>query len=438
MQFASGWVVPLFFASLYLSWRDRRPWLLTLAAWTFCGAFYTSAYVAYFLLMTSGMSAALIVLQQPRDAPEAALALAERLRSWPGRQIALWIGATALPFLLLGAGAYGYRLAARDVGMGSLGDMLTYQASIWSWIRPDGANLVWRAFATALPADPVAPWEKQFFLGWIALACMLVPLVPGIPLRQDGPVPPRVLRAAAGAVLLSIVLVSHFPVAALNAPFHLAFRFLPGFSALRASGRIALVVAAMSSLVAAVMVEEMRQVRPIAAGIVAALLMLEAVTPIPPVADRCEGDRPWQSLQPRLCELAHSADAGTLLFLPMDEISFDRIFAQVPEMTLALECGVATINGYTGREASSVVPLLHGDSGRLNCAAARDAIQAAANASRKGTLVYVEESGPLGAPGYPLQQVTDCFAGCIAQTAPIRVEGRRGTAISLAAHCPAR
>jgi len=58
LQFASGWVVPLFYASLYLAWRQRRPWLLALAAWTVCAAFYTSVYVAYFLLLASMVAVA--------------------------------------------------------------------------------------------------------------------------------------------------------------------------------------------------------------------------------------------------------------------------------------------------------------------------------------------------------------------------------------------
>ena len=434
LQFASGWVVPLFYASLYLAWRQRRPWLLALAAWTVCAAFYTSVYVAYFLLLTSAIAALLIAFQLRREPLDWVRAVFERIRSWRWALAALWIAAVAAPLLLMVAGLYGYRQAARGMGPGNREEMFVYQASIWSWIRPERDGLVWNRLADAFPADPVAPWEKQFFLGWVALACVVFVLVGRAPL--ESPLPRAALRAAAGTVLLGILLVSHFPFRPLNWPFLAALKLLPGFATLRASGRIALVLSAIAACVAAAVIEDLRRTRPFLAGIAAALLLLESLTPVPALADRCETERPWKALGPPLCRVARESGAGTLLFLPMDAISFDRIFAQVPEMTAALDCGLATINGYSGREAPGVAPLLHGDPSRFNCSAARRAIDEARRASGNGAVVYLEESGPLGKPGYAAVDVESCFSACLTGTSPIEVEGRRGTTFSIAAERP--
>jgi hypothetical protein len=170
---------------------------------------------------------------------------------------------------------------------------------------------------------------------------------------------------------------------------------------------------------------------PFAAFVLAAGLVLEATPPLPPIADRCQADRPWRALEPALCRVSRDQSAGTLLFLPMDEISFDRIFDQVPEMILALDCGVATINGYTGKEPPAVAPLLHSDPAHFNCAAARSAVEAAAAHSGKNTLVYLEEAGPLGPPAYPPASVADCFSSCLAGQNSLAVEGRKGRVLVL-------
>src|SRR5207248_11722774 len=93
LQFASGWVVPLFLASLYLAWRQRRPWLFAVGAWTLCFAFYTSVYVAYFLLLASAMAAALLALQLPREPADWGRASFEQIFSWRRSVTAVWIAA---------------------------------------------------------------------------------------------------------------------------------------------------------------------------------------------------------------------------------------------------------------------------------------------------------------------------------------------------------
>jgi hypothetical protein len=160
-------------------------------------------------------------------------------------------------------------------------------------------------------------------------------------------------------------------------------------------------------------------------------LVAEALPPMPPVVDRCEADRPWIALQRPLCAMARAHDAATLFFVPAEEISLSRIFDQVPEMTLALECGLNTINGYTGKEAPHVAPLLHADPSRFACAAAGAALDTAMRASGKGALIYVEREGPLGAPFYSADEVAKCFKACLIAREVLTMPGRSGEALAL-------
>jgi len=124
---------------------------------------------------------------------------------------------------------------------------------------------------------------------------------------------------------------------------------------------------------------------------------------------------------------------ATLFFVPAEQISLNRIFDQVPEMTLALGCGLNTINGYTGKTAPLVAPVLQAEPSRFACAAARTALDAAMRASGKGALIYVEKEGPLGAPAYTVDEVATCFGPCLLSREAIAVTGRAGEALVLSA-----
>lgn len=425
IQFANGYVIVLMLALLYRGFREARPWLLTGFVWAFCCAWYTAFYTAYFTLLVSVLAIGLWTLAGPRDAAKKASRLWAAFRAFPRAARAGWIACAITPAALVAVGAYHYVLAARVVGPGDPAEALVYQATIWSFLRPDVENLLWRRFSGLLPTDPVAPWEKQLFLGWIALACVAVVLV-WRRASADGPVSRRTAGAAAASVLLCILLVARFPVELLNRPYEFAVRHLPGFGALRASGRIALVLSALTSLSVAVMLEAALVRLPFLAGLLAAGLVLECTPITPPIADRCQADRPWQTLEPRLCQEARRENVGTVLFLPMDLTSLDRIFDQVPEMTLALECGMSTINGYTGHEAPWAAPLFHSDPRHFNCSAARQAVTAAAHKSGKDTLVYLEEYGPLGPPAYRPEVVPACFSSCLRSRTDVDLVSRRG------------
>lgn len=428
IQFANGWVIALIFALLYRAFHDARPWLLVAAAWSLCCAWFTALYVMYFSVVVALLATGLWVAQGPRDALARTYAVVARARSMRARERLGWVLLMGVPIALMLYGAYHYRLAARVVGPGDPEEALFYQPSLWSFLRPDSGNLLWGRFAGLLPSDTVAPWEKQLFLGWLALGCL--PFALAWPTEESG-VSRRALRSACLAVLIGALLVAHFPSEMFNKPYLFALHHLPGFAALRVTGRIALVLSALSAFLSATVVQGASRRAPFAAGALALGLMLEATPPLPPIVDRCEADRPWNALEPSLCRATQEYSAGALLFLPMEAISFERIFDQVPEMTLALNCEVATINGYTGKEAPIVAPLLHSDPARFNCTAARAAIDAAAASSRKNTLVYLEEVGPLGPPGYPSSAVAECLSTCLSGRSQIIVEGRKGQLLVL-------
>ena len=171
LQFASGWVVPLFYASLYLAWRQRRPWLLALAAWTVCAAFYTSVYVAYFLLLTSAIAALLIAFQLRREPLDWVRAVFERIRSWRWALAALWIAAVAAPLLLMVAGVYGYRQAAR----GWVPEIARRCSSTRRASGPGSAPsaMAWSGIGWRTHSPPIRsrPGRSSFFsAGWLSPA----------------------------------------------------------------------------------------------------------------------------------------------------------------------------------------------------------------------------------------------------------------------------
>ena len=195
-------------------------------------------------------------------------------------------------------------------------------------------------------------------------------------------------------------------------------------------------VSALSTLLGAVATEKVWRRQRALGALLGAALVMEVLPPLPPVADRCEADRPWKALEPPLCAKARTHGARTLFFVPGELISLDRIFNQVPEMTLALDCGLNTVNGYTGRFAPLMVPVQNADPSHFACPAARNVLSAAMRSSGSGALIYVEKEGPLGTPGYPVDDVAECFRSCLIERDAVAVPGRRGEALVLAASPP--
>ena len=234
------------------------------------------------------------------------------------------------------------------------------------------------------------------------------------------------LLCAAIAVPLTIVLLSDMPTPFdfLERPAALAREFLPGFGAIRASARICLVLSFLSSFVGATWVDFWSGVAnvPLRAGLVLALVLAaENVTPIPPVADRCASDRSWLTIQPRLCALAKRTGAGTIAFLPAEMNSVERAFAQVPAMTIALGCGLRTINGYTGYAPPWLAPVFNADPTVFPCHAFASLVDGATTASHRSTMVWIEREGPLGAPAYSPERVTECLSACTNGSPPVRL-----------------
>jgi hypothetical protein len=429
LQFAAGWIIPLFFLCVFEFAREGRWRCLVAATWVLGFAWFMSLYVAYFLVLIAAFVAALAT--RWKESARAAARIRE-LRGWRPLLFALLV---LPPLAAIAIGAYHYRLAGAVVGSKNLPEALYYQGTLWSWIRPDTSNLLWRRFGLLVPGDSGGAQEKQLFLGWIALLCAGAFLVRGRASGDHGRLNSRLLFACSLSLLVAIVLVSHFPrpFSALNGVYLLAFKFLPGFGALRASGRIALVVSALSCLLAAAAVETVWRRNRALGLLLGAGLLAEALPPLPPVADRCQADRPWEALQRPLCAKARANGVATLFFVPAEQISLNRIFDQVPEMTLALGCGLNTINGYTGKTAPLVAPVLQAEPSRFACAAARTALDAAMRASGKGALIYVEKEGPLGAPAYTVDEVATCFGPCLLSREAIAVTGRAGEALVLSA-----
>ena len=428
IQFSAGWIVPLFFTFMFHGIVERRArWSIT-ALWTLVFAYYLAVYYAYFLLLLAAPFS-VVALVAGRKSPQR-----DRfdVREPRASQLALGALATLVPVGLLACGTRHYLAAARVLGGGSPSDALTYRASLWSWLRPNPGNLLWGHFAHAVPQDAVAPWEKNTFIGWVALAlCLATPVVAWrhrpfrdwLARRRAHTVG---LLCAAIAVPLTVILLSDMPPPFdfLETPAALAREFLPGFGAIRASARICLVLSFLSSLVGATWVDFWSGVAnvPLRAGLVLALVLAaENATPIPPVADRCASDRSWLAIQPEVCALAKRTGAGTIAFLPAELNSVERSFAQVPAMTLALGCGLRTINGYTGYAPPWLAPVSNADPAVFPCHAFASLVDAAETASHRSTMVWVEREGPLGPPAYSLERVTECLSPCTNASPPVRL-----------------
>jgi len=429
LQFACGWIIPLFFLCVFEFAREGRWRWLAGATWVLAFAWYMAVYVAYFLLLVGGL-VALFAVRWNADLKAKARDLAAQISA---ARALLFAAAVLLPVGAIAVGAYHYRLASAVVGGKDLVEALMYQGTIWSWLRPDGSNLLWGRFAPLIPNDAVGAQERQLFLGWIAFLCAGVLTLRAGGAAVHGRLTPKLLLASGLLLLAAIVLVSHFPpsLAALNGIYRLAFKLLPGFGALRASGRIVLVLSAFSSLLGAVATEKVWRRQRALGLLLGAALVAEALPSLPPVADRCEPDIPWKALQEPLCAKARAHDAATLFFVPVELISLSRIFDQVPEMSLALRCGLNTVNGYTGRLAPLMVPLHQADPSRFACAPAHTVLDAAMRASGKGVLIYIEREGPLGTPAYSTDSVARCFQSCLAAREPICVTGRCGEVLAL-------
>jgi hypothetical protein len=450
IQFAAGWVVPLFFTLLVRGLVDRKARWLIASLWTLVFAYYLAVYYAYFLVLLTGPLVVMMALWRDTDVRPYLRSFWARLRHQPRLPLALGAVATATPFALLAYGTHRYLAAAQVLGGGNPGEALVFRASLTSWLRPDTRNVLWGRFADLVPPDPVAPWEKNVFLGWLALAlCLALPLALRYPParrwldeRSRRSMPGAdVLICAALIVPLTIVFFSAMPepLRVLEIPSALARRFFPGFGALRASARICLVLSFFTAFIASTWVEFLwsrasrgKWLRA-AAVVVAAGLVLENVPPTPPVADRCGSDRSWLAIQPTICALAKERGAGTVAFLPTEFTNLDRMFAQVPAMTLALNCGLRSVNGYTGYAPPRLVPLLaNPDPKHLRCPALASLLDQARSASGKPILIWIDVEGPLGPPLYPLESVSRCLLPCLGRGAPVQVnvEGRTGLVLT--------
>jgi hypothetical protein len=435
VQFAAGYLTPLFFALLYRGLCDRRAIWLAGALWTFVAAFFLSVYIAWFLAIVTAVTLFCVALLQIRTLRVDLRALGSDFAAADRRRESIAACVAMVPAAaLLAWGAAHYAAASRELGGGDPEDAIFYGASLWGWLRPDPRNWVWGRFAELFPPERHAPWEKLSYIGWAAvLSCGITPLL--LRRRADAlPVHRSVLIAAALVVPLAILFVSEEPrgLEFLELPMRWARAHVPGVAAIRATGRISLVVSFFSSFVAATWVHRLARARrapwTVAAAGLAALLLLENLAPAPPVADRCADDRPWVEIEPPICRVAESRGVGTLAFLPAEQTSMYRIFSQVPAMTLAMNCGLRTINGYIGRWPERLLPIVNASPAALPCAALARAIDAAQAKLRQPTLIYVEQQGPLGMPRYGASAVGQCLSRCLADAAPVEIAGgdRRG------------
>lgn len=420
IQFSNGYLVPLLLVLLLKAFELRRPLLLSLAALVFALGFHQSVYIVYFSLLVGVVCVVIATVLAPRRI----WGVVRSLRSMASSGEAKWallVLLASLGFVLWGA--LHYKSAHTVLGGGDPNESLIYRSMLASWFRPSPDNLLFGRFSSYFPNEPTAPWEKNLFMGWLSLALAAAAVLRPRPNQHLSPI---VVRALVLSAFLLMLFVSDFPSPFdfLERPFVWAQHHMPGFSAMRVSGRVVLVLSFIFALVAFDFAQSLPKGR--ISGALVMGLVLEALPPTPATAERCQADQTWHQLGSKVCELASQRQVGATLFLPADRTDFDRIFNQVPEMLESMSCKLPTLNGYTGHMPPASQPLFLHDPKSFDCEGVSRQVKRAATASGKPVLIYLERKGPLGAPAYPEESVKACFAACTKHEQVITLPTREG------------
>jgi hypothetical protein len=417
IQFAAGWVIPLFFALVWLALEEKRPLLLAAAAWVFAWTWFVCVYLCWFLIFVGCGVALLATLAAPKATLQT-LVVFSRSGSLRERVAAVVLLSTAIALVGWGVWHYWVYLDARATGAE---EALIYAPQRPAWFQPDARNLLWGRFHGHFPSETEAPWEKQLYLGWLLLGCVLICGIWALrPIPGEGE-QARLRRITLGSIawlvpiIIEVFSLHQGRLRWMDTVLAFLYKYIPGMQAIRAPGRIALVLLPLCALAGVVLLQRLwiwGASGKVLSALLGALLVAENLPPSPPIVNRCEIDRPWTELKQPLCSEARLRDAGALLFLPMEASSFDRIFGQVPAMHLALQCGIPTLNGYSGRTGATAEPLMHPTAPGLACEPLQRALDSAGDRTGNGTLIWLEKRGPLGPPSWTEEELRACLGSC--------------------------
>lgn len=418
IQFAAGYPIPLFFTALYFAFHRRRPWALVLASWTFLFTWYFSLYTAIFLALGT-VFLAVVGLLLPGGRPEIIRSGRYYLRN--GKTHPRQALAIVLCCLIAGALLVPSALAYLDVhqqfGAASETEVRIYWGNFASWFRPPPQHTLLGDIYSLFPAESGAKWEKKAFLGWLGLAGLLLPLI-GLLIRGKGIylLWPRSLVKVSGAGAAIILIFSSYGGTWAEAPFWFLHDHFPGLSGLRAPTRVAFIVSWFVTICVAAHLDHLLRrgsgARWLALGF-GLILLAENIAPLPRIADRCKDERIWKRTERHLCPQIPKNEVGTLLFLPANIHSVDRIVQNSLAMQLSLTCDLNVVNGYSGRRPKLIAPLLGSSHREFPCQAVRKILDQAHQATGKGVLLFVDRKPPLGPPGYPTSTIETCLDSCL-------------------------
>lgn len=438
IQFAAGYVIPLFFTSLSFAWHLRRPWALVLVAWTFLFAWYSSLYTAVFLVLGSLVVGAFELLL-----PGGARRAARTLR-WAGlflvarrRQAVAIVALCVLALALIMPSALVYLEVQRGYGPASKVEVRNYQGDVFSWVRPPPGHLVLGRFHDAFPAQSGSLWEKRPFLGWLGFLGLLLPVGGWLVGRRGRRAPwsrPTVAVAAAGLLLIGVFSsypgwwpeLTTFGISLWEAPFWAVQRTFPGLGGLRVPTRISFVVSWFVVLCLATHLDRLARwrspLRRVVTPILGVALLVEGLAPLPRIADRCPDEVVWSATERHLCPQIPRDEIGTVLFLPASIDSPRRIVQHTLAMHFSLACELNVVNGYSGRRPHMIAPLLATRHYNLPCESLREILDRAHERSGLGVLVHVDLEPPLGFADVPTTALAACLEPCLAAQAPRFVE----------------
>ena len=307
-------------------------------------------YVGWFLLLALGLVVPLLLFWD-RDGRRR---LAAFCRSAPWSLILSLAACVAASFAVLEP----YLVAKADLGERRWDDVLSFLPRVTSWLAAPPGSL-YHALLPDISLTARAPWEHYLFPGMVPIALGAVSVAYTLRLSQEERRRQALLVtcwiAAAALVAISLVvprfaldglhLVKVYPGVSL---WWWVFRSVPGAGAIRAVGRISIVIDALAAVAfccGADAAIRRGRLRPMArAALLAALLVVgvaEQRVPSPPAFEK-------QSFWRRVAAVRASIPPGChLLYLTLQP-GRNYPVTQLVAMWAGLDARVPVINGYSG------------------------------------------------------------------------------------------
>jgi len=303
--------------------RDRSSSLF-FAASCLAAQAYSSFYLVWLFVLFSSIYLAVLLANRGERA-----GLSEKLRSSRLSAALSICWAVLLLYPLL----YRYFEVARQLGFRELEDVRGMVPSIFAWLHAGRENLLYGRLSQFMPAEVLMlEHEKRLSIGVITWLCALYGLLSISRFSQRS--------ALVAASVLCIAVSSSF---AGYSAWGLVYGYFPGAAAVRAPGRIVLMLLIPLSIGIAAFLSRIRS-SPAVCAVIMAIMVLEQISLAPhyskPLSQRLAGEiRTALSASKQPCAAFFYIASGG---------RFPEWKYQLDAMWGSLASGVPAINGYSG------------------------------------------------------------------------------------------